>query len=99
MNRWARGLLASLPAVIAGGLLHGPAFRAELAARQAEAGPLESLAAAVPSRTFGLAYWRLEAKTGSVGWRAAEAACDQATFHEQPNCLTVAAARHLERVP
>lgn len=99
MNRWVRGLLAALPAVIAAALLHGPALRAELAVREAESQPLESLAAAVPSRTFGLAYWRDEAQSGSALWRAAVAACDPAAFHEQPNCLSVAAARHLERVP
>lgn len=99
MNRFGRGLLAALPALIAGALLHGPALRAELAARQAEAQPLESLAAAVPSRTFGLAHWRGEANADSALWRAAVAACAGAAFHDQPNCLSVAAARHLERVP
>ncbi|KAB2882675.1 MAG: hypothetical protein F9K34_13860 [Albidovulum sp.] len=94
-----RALLAVLPALVAGGLLHGPALRAEIAARQAEAEPLESLAAAVPSRTFNLAHWRGEARVGSTLWRAAVVACAGAAFHDQPNCLSVAAARHLERVP
>lgn len=88
-----------LPALIAGVLLHGPALRAEMATRQAEAEPIESLAAAVPSRTFDLAHWRQEARAGSAIWGAAVAACAGAAFHDQPNCLSVAAARHLERVP
>ncbi|GMU67573.1 MAG: hypothetical protein AMXMBFR36_38470 [Acidobacteriota bacterium] len=98
MNRFARYSVACLPALLAGVLLHGPAVNAELARRDAEASPLESLAAPLPSQTYGFSYWRDQARRRSAEWRAAVAACQDVEFHDRPNCLTVAALRHLELV-